>query len=350
MSRDRASACWPRLWAQLPVCQPTALSDLAIEIKFSWAFCAHSSVKEMLESSLFEAQQHSSQLAITRSPLEIQLHTVRQAKEVIQGEVKCFQCELEAERSLMRQEWENVAQQLLQTEQQCNGSLKLRQTEHEVEINELLQDLASEREGHHSELQEIVEKWGKEKAETAGEHEKKLCDMKQKVAATRAQQEEEQTRVENAKQEVLPEKEREKSALLETLLQTQGERREANQQLEQLRREVKEQCEDGQNITEELQAELQETQSKMQAVEKRHKEEIKPMKEEITVLLQQRDALQNQVEELTSQLAASEESQQVIGCKAQQDLSEAQELSRQKVLEVVTSRRSWRRRGVSGRR
>ncbi|XP_074789604.1 centrosome-associated protein CEP250-like isoform X5 [Athene noctua] len=251
---------------------------------------AHSSVKEMLESSLFEAQQHSSQLAITRSPLEIQLHTVRQAKEVIQGEVKCFQCELEAERSLMRQEWENVAQQLLQTEQQCNGSLKLRQTEHEVEINELLQDL------------------------------------------------------------VLPEKEREKSALLETLLQTQGERREANQQLEQLRREVKEQCEDGQNITEELQAELQETQSKMQAVEKRHKEEIKPMKEEITVLLQQRDALQNQVEELTSQLAASEESQQVIGCKAQQDLSEAQELSRQKVLEVVTSRRSWRRRGVSGRR
>lgn len=37
---------------------------------------------------------------------------------------------------------------------------------------------------------------------------------------------------------------------------------------------------------------------------------------------------------MKSQLAASEESQQVIGCKAQQDLSEAQELSRQKVLEV----------------
>lgn len=41
------------------------------------------------------------------------------------------------------------------------------------------------------------------------------------------------------------------------------------------------------------------------------------------------------MEELTSQLAASEESQQVIGRKAQQDLSEAQELSRQKTLEVV---------------
>ncbi|CAN0337566.1 unnamed protein product, partial [Bubo scandiacus] len=38
---------------------------------------------------------------------------------------------------------------------------------------------------------------------------------------------------------------------------------------------------------------------------------------------------------LTSQLAASKESQQVIGRKAQQDPSEAQELSRQKVLEVV---------------
>uniref|UniRef100_A0A663NCH6 Centrosomal protein 250 n=1 Tax=Athene cunicularia TaxID=194338 RepID=A0A663NCH6_ATHCN len=99
------------------------------------------SMKEMLESSLFEAQQRLSQLEITRSQLEIQLHTVTQAKEVIQGEVKCLQCELEAERSLIRQERENMAQQLLQTEQQYNSSLKLQQTDHEVEINKLLQDL-----------------------------------------------------------------------------------------------------------------------------------------------------------------------------------------------------------------
>lgn len=46
-----------------------------------------------------------------------------------------------------------------------------------------------------------------------------------------------------------------------------------------------------------------------------------------------------QVEELTSQLAASQESQQAIGLKAQQDLNEAQELSRQKVLEVVQLQR-----------
>lgn len=57
------------------------------------------------------------------------------------GEVKCLQCELEAERSLMKQERENMAQQLLQTEQQYNNALKLHQTDHEVEINKLLQDL-----------------------------------------------------------------------------------------------------------------------------------------------------------------------------------------------------------------
>jgi len=49
------------------------------------------SVKETLESSLFEAQQHLSQLEIARSQLEIRLHTVTQAKEVIQGEnLMCF--------------------------------------------------------------------------------------------------------------------------------------------------------------------------------------------------------------------------------------------------------------------
>ncbi|KFO07136.1 Centrosome-associated protein CEP250, partial [Balearica regulorum gibbericeps] len=229
---------------------------------------------------------------------------------------------------------ENMAQRLLQTEQQYETTLRLRQTDHEAEMNKLLQDLASEREGHHSEVQEMLEQWKKEKAETEGEHEKKLFDMKQKVATMHAQQEEERIRVENAKQEVLLEKESEKDALLETLLQTQGELREACQQLEQLRQEVEEQRENGQNITEKLQAELQEGQSKIEAVENRHKEEMKTIKEELNILLQQRDALQKQVEELTSQLAASEESQQMIGHKAQQDLSEAQELSRQKALEL----------------
>ncbi|XP_068275661.1 centrosome-associated protein CEP250 isoform X2 [Nyctibius grandis] len=279
------------------------------------------SVKETLESSLFEAQQRSSQLEIVRSQLEMQLHTVTEAKDVVQGEVKCLRCELEAERSLMRRERENMAQELLRMEHQCDNTLKLRETDHEVEINKLLQDLASEREGHRSELQEMLEQWEKEKAETEREHEKKLFDMEQRVATMQAQQEEERTRVEDAKQEVLLEKECEKNALLETLLQTQGELREACQQLEQLRREAKKQREDGQNITEKLQAELQETQSKIKVVENRHKEEIQAVEEEMTILLQQRDALQQQVEELTSQLAASEESLKKEGMTLRQEVA-----------------------------
>ncbi|XP_054029312.1 centrosome-associated protein CEP250 [Dryobates pubescens] len=293
------------------------------------------SVKESLESSLFETQQHLSQLEITRSQLEMQLHTVTQAKEVIQGEVRCLQCELEAERSLLKQERERLGQQLLQAEQQWDTTLRLRQAQHQEERSKLLQDLAREQEGHHSELQRMLEQWEREKAEAEGEHERKLLDMKQKVAAMQAQREEEQTRAENAKQEVLLEKESEKNAVLETLLQTQEELREAYQQLEQLQQELKEQQQNGQHEAEKLQAELQETQEEMKAVEKRHEEAIKTVREEVNVLLQQRDALHREVEELTSQLAACEESQQEIGHKAQQDLSEAQELSRQKGMELV---------------
>ncbi|NXD15910.1 CP250 protein, partial [Nothocercus nigrocapillus] len=291
------------------------------------------SMKEILESSLFEAQHHLSQLEVTRSQLEIQLHTVTQAKEVIQGEVECLHCELEAERSQMKQERESMAQQLLRTEQQCNDTLRLQQTDHEVEINKLLQDLASEQEGHHSELREMLERWDKEKAEAEGKHEKQLMDMRQKVAAMQVQQDEERNRAETAKKEVLLEKENEKKALLETLLQTQGELTEACKQLEQLRQDVKEQQENGQNVTEKLQAELQEAQSKAVAMENRHKEEIKTLKEEMNVLLQQRDALQKKVEDLKSQLAISEESRQIIGREAEEHLREAQELSRQKMLE-----------------
>ncbi|KAM6378665.1 centrosome-associated protein CEP250-like [Pluvialis apricaria] len=284
------------------------------------------SVKETLECRLFEAQQRLSQLEIARSHLEMQLHTVTQAREVIQGEVKCLQWELEAERSLLKQEREDAARQLLRTEQQHRDTLRLQESEHKVEMNKLLQDLAREREGHHSELQEMLEQWQKEKAETEGEHAKTLFDVKQKVATMAAQLEEERTRVEHAKHEVksvkgelvwffarlelfcmgsfspsclcfvsvLLEKEREKSAVLETLRQTEGELREAYQQLEQLRREVKEQQEKGQHITEKLQAELQEAQSTIKAVEKRHKGEISAMREEMQILHQQRDALQKQ--------------------------------------------------------
>ncbi|XP_010017990.1 PREDICTED: centrosome-associated protein CEP250-like, partial [Nestor notabilis] len=99
------------------------------------------SVNEILEYSLSEAQRRIPQLEITRRQLEIQLQTVTQANEVIQGEVKFLKWKLEEERYLMQEERKNMAQQLLQTEQQYNKTLKLRETDHEVERNKLLQNL-----------------------------------------------------------------------------------------------------------------------------------------------------------------------------------------------------------------
>ncbi|XP_048177963.1 centrosome-associated protein CEP250 isoform X2 [Corvus hawaiiensis] len=292
------------------------------------------SAKESLESSLFAAQQQISQLEITSNHLEAQVLTVTQAKEALQGEVQCLQRELEAERALRKQEQEDTAQQLLQAEQQRQESLRLQGTAQQVEINKLLQDLASERERHHAEMQETLQQWGKEKAEREQEHEKVLFEMRQKVATLQAQREEERTRFENAKREVLLEKQKEKNSLSETLLQTRGQLSQACQQVQQLRQEVKEQQEKGQTIEAKLQAELQEARREIQAAQKRHKEELRGIKEEMNLLLEHREALQKQVGELTSQLAASRESQATIVQRAQQDVSEAQEQSRQKLLEV----------------
>ncbi|XP_053849120.1 centrosome-associated protein CEP250-like [Vidua macroura] len=84
----------------------------------------------------------------------------------------------------------------------------------------------------------------------------------------------------------------------------------------------------------ELQAELQEARSEVQAAQRRHKEELQGLKEEMNLLLEQREALQKQVGELTSQLAACRESQEITVQRAQQYVREAQEESRQKLLEV----------------
>ncbi|XP_058706326.1 centrosome-associated protein CEP250-like [Poecile atricapillus] len=110
----------------------------------------------------------------------------------------------------------------------------------------------------------------------------------------------------------------EKRALTETLLQTRGDLSQACQQ----------------TIKAKLQAELQEAQNEIQTAQERHKEELQCMKEEMNVLLEQRDALQKQVEELTAQLAASQEFLESTVQRAQQDVSEAQEESRQKMLEA----------------
>jgi hypothetical protein len=47
---------------------------------------SHSSAKEQLENSLFEAQQQNSVIEVTKGQLEVQIQTITQAKEVIQGE------------------------------------------------------------------------------------------------------------------------------------------------------------------------------------------------------------------------------------------------------------------------
>nr|XP_041572924.1 centrosome-associated protein CEP250 isoform X4 [Taeniopygia guttata] len=292
------------------------------------------SAKESLDSRLCAAQQQISQLEVTWNHLEAQVLSVTQTKEVLEGEVKCLQRELEAERALRRQEREDTAQQLLQAEQQHHESLRLQRTAQQLEIKKLLQDLSSERERHHAEMQETLEQWEKEKAEREQEHKKVLFEMRQKVATLLAQQEEERTRFEDAKREVLLEEQKEKSALSEALLQTQGELSQAHQQVQQLRQELKEQQEKGQTIEANLQAELQAARSEVQTAQRRHEEELQGLKEEMNLLLEQREALQKQVGELTSQLAASRESQEMTVQRAQQDVREAQEESRQKQLEV----------------
>ncbi|XP_027560848.1 centrosome-associated protein CEP250-like [Neopelma chrysocephalum] len=99
------------------------------------------SAKESVQCSLFEAQQHVSQLEMVRSHLQLQVHTITQAKEVIQGDVKCLRRDLEAQSSLLKREREEVAQQLQWAEQQCSRTLGLWECAHQEEKRKLLQKL-----------------------------------------------------------------------------------------------------------------------------------------------------------------------------------------------------------------
>ncbi|XP_071312578.1 serine/threonine-protein kinase PAK 3-like [Agelaius tricolor] len=94
---------------------------------------------------------------------------------------------------------------------------------------------------------------------------------------------------------VLLEKEQEQTALSEMPWQTQGELFPAREQEEQLRQQVEEPQENGQNIKAEPQAELPEAQSAIMAVKSRNKEDMRRIQEEN--LHQQRGDQQNQVSE-----------------------------------------------------
>nr|XP_041567217.1 serine/threonine-protein kinase CST20-like isoform X6 [Taeniopygia guttata] len=95
---------------------------------------------------------------------------------------------------------------------------------------------------------------------------------------------------------VLPEKEQEQPALSEMPWQTRGELFPAREQEEQLRQQVEEPQENGQNIKAESQAELPGAQSAIMEVKKGNKEDMRGIQEEMN-LRQQRGDQQDQVSE-----------------------------------------------------
>ncbi|CAN8179536.1 unnamed protein product, partial [Coccothraustes coccothraustes] len=105
--------------------------------------------------------------------------------------------------------------------------------------------------------------------------------------------------------------------------QTQGELFPAREQEEQLRQQVEEPQENGQNIKAEPQAELPEAQSAIMSVKRRSKDDMRRIQEELN-LHQQRGDQQNQVQVLTSHRAACEVVQQMSGNEPPQVWHKAQ--------------------------
>ncbi|KAL2294787.1 hypothetical protein Nmel_008536, partial [Mimus melanotis] len=99
----------------------------------------------------------------------------------------------------------------------------------------------------------------------------------------------------------LLDKEHEQIAVSEMPCQTQGELFPAREQEEQLRQQVEELKENGQNIKAEPQAELLKAQIAIKAVKRRHKEDVRSVQEEMS-LHQQRGDQQNLVSNLKDQL------------------------------------------------
>ncbi|KAL7985443.1 hypothetical protein Chor_004013, partial [Crotalus horridus] len=295
--------------------------------------------KDLLESNLFQAQQQLSQVEVARDQLEMKIQAISQAKEVIQGEVKCLRAELEAAKLKVQQEKEEKAQQLSQIEQKYQETLSHCYTVHKEEMDTLSQKLASiyiyiffgnERECHQIELERVV----KEKEETENVCERKLLELQQKITDIQTHMEDELIKTENAKQEALLKKENEKKLLREEIFQTNEKVANTFQQLECLHQEMKKLEEREQSNVQRLEAKLKDTTRTMKTLKIKQKEEIKSLKEEINVLLNQRDSLQNQIQELEFQLLATNDSCKLFNQEAQQHLREKQELSEQKELEV----------------
>ncbi|XP_034270022.1 centrosome-associated protein CEP250 isoform X1 [Pantherophis guttatus] len=283
--------------------------------------------KDLLESNFFQAQQQLSQLEVTRDQLEMKIQTISQAKEVIQGEVKCLKAELEAAKSKAEQEKEEKAQQLSQIEQKYQETLSHCNAVHKEEMDILSQKLRNERERHQIELEQVV----KEKEEIESVYERKLLELQQKITEIQTHMEDELIKAENAKQEALLEKENEKKLLREEIFQTNEK---LAQQLDCLHQEMNKLEKREQSNVQLLEAELKDSTNTMKTLKKKQKEEIKSLKEEINLLLNQRNSLQNQIQELEFQLMATKDSCKLFNQEAQQHLREKQELSERRELEV----------------
>ncbi|XP_064260067.1 trichohyalin-like [Passer domesticus] len=132
---------------------------------------------------------------------------------------------------------------------------------------------------------------------------------------------------------VLVEKEQEQIALSEIPCQAQGELFPAREQEEQLRQQVEEPQQNGQNIYKQMPAELQETEARNKARKKRPEEILEIIIKKFKLLLQEKMALDAKVHVLTSYLEAFEEFQQMTGDQETQDWSEAQEPNQPEMLQ-----------------
>ncbi|CAN8175229.1 unnamed protein product [Coccothraustes coccothraustes] len=220
------------------------------------------SEKESLQSSLLEAQRHVSELEITRSRLEAQVCTATRAQEVILEDVKGLRQELQAVRSLSKQQGEEMARQFRWAEEQCSRALRCWQSAQEEEKRKLQQKINRLLEHQRLQAQAMLEECESFLAELQGQ----------------------------------------KAAVLVPARQLQQELKESRQQLEQLRQQLKEERVNGQNIQDKMQAELQEAWSMMKAVEERHKEDMERM---CKIQLQYRLAEQKQMAQGSAIAAAA---------------------------------------------
>ncbi|XP_071407106.1 centrosome-associated protein CEP250-like [Pithys albifrons albifrons] len=149
-----------------------------------------------MECSLSEAQQHVSQLEMVRSHLKGQVHTIMQVKEVMKENVKGLENQVEEWRSYKKQELADLDQELQSIEELSHITHRI--LEYACEETRKLEGLDTQ------EPQKTC------KARREREHQRALLEMKQEVTTMRAEQD-----------KVLQEKDCEKTALFERLLQTQ---------------------------------------------------------------------------------------------------------------------------------